>query len=107
MSSRTAKRDLKATAAQGFGDDGVGAGAVDDDAPDDGVLPFRFGKNMAHPAQIAFSLFADISDKEERGRMRKLELLDGRGNGKQGRHPGSVVRNARTVKPAPLVADIQ
>src|SRR5438552_8970978 len=107
VSSRTADRNLKTAATKGFGNDCVSARAVDDDAPDDGVLPFRFGKNVAHAAQIAFSFFADISDEEERSGMRKLEFLDGRGNGEQGRHARSVVRNTRTVKLSPFVADIQ
>src|SRR4051812_46880947 len=64
MPAGPADGHLKAPAAEGFGDDRVRSGAVDHQRVLDGVAPMRVGKQVPHPANVAFALFADVSDED-------------------------------------------
>ena len=63
MSPGSAHDDFKAAAAQSFSHDRVRTRAVQDQAISDRVFPAGMGKNVAHAAQIAFSLFAYVADE--------------------------------------------
>src|SRR5215470_5599072 len=62
---------------------------------------------MAHAAQIAFALFPDIADKQERSVVRNPELDKGGGEREQGGNPGGVIRYAGAEQLAPLLTDVE
>src|SRR5215469_4002093 len=65
---------FKAAAAKSFRNNGVSSGSVEHDARGYSVIPFVIGKDVAHAAQVAFSFLANVADKEQRSRMRKVEV---------------------------------
>src|SRR6266404_7751512 len=75
MSSRPADGDFEPAASKRLGDNRIAAGAVEHQACANEVLPLWFRKNVAHPAQIAFSLLANVADEHERCGMRQTEIL--------------------------------
>src|SRR5690348_17156214 len=83
VSARAAHRNLKAAAAERFGNNRVCASTVDNYARNNGILPLRFREKMSHAPQIALSLFANIADEKQRRRVGKLELLNRRSDGEQ------------------------
>jgi len=62
---------------------------------------------MAHAAQVAFTFFAHIADKQERQRMVQAHGLQDGGDGQDGGDAGSVVRNAGAVQATALLAHVQ
>jgi hypothetical protein len=57
--------DFKATTAEGVRGDAVERGTVQDEEGPDAGKKCRLGAEVTHPAQIAFTLFADIGDEDE------------------------------------------
>ena len=53
---------------------------------------------MAHAAQIAFTLFADVADEQEGQRMAEADCLQYGGDGEYRRNTGSVVGNSRPIQ---------
>lgn len=106
MSARATHDHFKAPAAEGFGDDGVRACAVKDEAAPNGVLPWRMGKNVAHAAKIAFPLFPHVPDENDG--QGKPDAASGqcRGHGKQRRYSCAVVGDARAVEPTAVLTNV-
>src|SRR5271170_6723465 len=107
MSSGAANDDFKAAAAQGFGDNGVGTGSVEDEAVADRIFPSGLGKDVAHSAQVALAFLADITDKKQRRGERNFGGAQGGGNGQECRGSGSIVRNSGTVEAVALLTQVE
>src|SRR5258708_15604073 len=107
VSARAANDDLKPSATQSFGHDGVRTGAVEHETGADGILPGRIGKNVAHATKIAFAFLANIANEQKRFCMGKTEFCESGGYRKQRGHSGSIVGNAGPVQLSALLADIQ
>ena len=105
--ARSAHDHFKPAAAQGFGHDRVRACSVEHEAVSNRIFPARRRKNVPHAAQVAFALFAHISDKHKRQRMPDANVAQQRRNRQQRRHACTVVGNPRPVDAASLLADIQ
>src|SRR5580658_7350761 len=91
----------------GAGADTIVAGAVKHQAVGDGIFPAGRGKNVAHAAQVAFALFADIADEDKRKRVTDAHRPQHGGDAEHGGHAGAVVGNSRAVEAASLLADVQ
>src|SRR5215470_15809170 len=107
MAAGTSHRYFEAPAAESFGDDGVGPGPVEHYAGRDLILPFGIGENVAHAAQVAFALLTHISDKQQRRRMRQVEIRKRRRDRKQRGYPRRVVRYSGPMKLSALLANVQ
>ncbi len=107
MPARTAHNHLKAPAAQGLGDNRIGARTVEHHAVGNRILPARRGKNVPHAAQIALTFFAHITDKHKRQRVPQPNHSQQRGNPKHRRHARAVVGNSRPIQPAALLPDVE
>jgi hypothetical protein len=69
-----------APAAQSLGDDRIGARAVDNNQRRDRRRPTRLLIDVTHAAQIAFTLFADVADEQQRRSVHQFHRLQGPGN---------------------------
>ena len=110
MSARPAQGHFKSPAAQRFCDNRVGAGAINHHARSDRVFPLRFGKNVAHPAQIAFAFLAHVANKQQLrvgGNSQSSRRIVRRRHSEHRHDPGGIVGNARPVKPSPVLPDIE
>ena len=96
MASLAADRDLKAAAAERPVHQCIGAGAIHDQGVSNGIFPLRIGKDVPHAAQIAFTLLADIGDKDNRQRMGQAAGMHGGGRRQQRGEAGAVVGNPRS-----------
>src|SRR2546430_4519920 len=91
MATRPPHNDFETAATKSFGDNRVSACAVKHQAGNNRILPFRFGKNVTHAAQVAFALFAYVTYEEQRIFMWKVEILDRRNDGQQRRNASRIV----------------
>ncbi len=107
MSARTAHDHFKAAAAQGFGHNRVRARAIENHAVGDRILPAWRGKNVPHPTQIAFALFAHIANKNKRQRVPHPHRTQQCGNREHRRHARAVIGNSRPIQSAALLANVQ
>ena len=70
VAARAVDGDLKAAAAEGLGNGGVRAGAVENDVGGDAASERALIVEVTHAAQIAFAFFADVGqDDEGRGEL--------------------------------------
>ena len=107
VAARSAHNYLEPAAAQRFGDDGVGTGAIQDQAVSDGILPAWRGKNVPHAAQIAFALFANVANEQKRHLVTHAHRTQQRRDAKQGSDPGSVIGNTGAVQASSLLANVE
>ena len=91
-------RDFVAPAAQALGDDRIGTRPVDNDQRRNRRRPPRLLVDVTHAAQIAFTLFADVADEQQRRSVHQLHRLQGSGNRQQSNNSGRVVGDARAVE---------
>ena len=106
MPAWAAHDDFKAAAAEGLGHNGVRAGAVEHHTVGNRIFPSWRGKNMAHAAEVAFSLFAHVADENEWQRMPDPHRPQQCRNGQHRGHAGTVVGDPGTIQAASLLADI-
>ena len=107
MAAGTAGDDFKAAAAEGFGDDGVGTGSIDDQAVSDGIAPARRLENVAHAAEIAFAFLANIADENERQCVGKAGSNERGCDREHGGDSGAVVGDSWAVEARALLANIE
>ena len=62
---------------------------------------------MAHAAQVAFTLFADVANKDERQSMPEPNGPQNCSNSQHSRYARTVIGNARTVEAASLLSDVE
>src|SRR5579864_2807361 len=101
VTTGTAHDDFEAPAAQGLGNDGVGASAVENQAVGDRVFPARSSKDVAHTAQIALALLTDVADEQKWHGMADTDGAE------EGGHASPVVRNTGAVEASSLLADVE
>ena len=102
MASRALYGDAVAAAAQGLGDGGVGAGAIEDDVCGNAAGQCALVIEMAHTAQIALALLAHIAHKEEGCGDFGFCLDERVGDGQHSHHPSGVVAGARSTEAVAL-----
>ncbi len=107
MAAGAAGDDFEAAAAEGLGDDGVGAGAIDDNAVCNGIAPARRLEDMAHAAQVAFSFFAHVANEDEGQGVRNLRAGNHGRDGEHGGDTGAVVGNSGAIQASALLADVE
>ena len=96
MAARPVDRYLEAPAAQGQRYGRVRACSVKHDVSSDAAGQRRLAIEMAHSAQVAFTLFTHIPQKDERRRQFDLCLEQSVGNGQHADHTGAIVASARS-----------
>src|SRR5208337_4672886 len=67
----------------------------------------RRGKNVPHPAEVAFAFFSNVADEHEGQRMADAYRAQQRGDGQHRDHAGSVVGDSGAVDAASLLANVQ
>src|SRR5215471_13131187 len=98
MSAIAAHRDFIATAAEALGDDGVGTRAIYHNEGCNRRRPPRLLIDVAHAAQIALALFADIADEQQWRAVFDFGRGERSGDGEQSRDAGRVVGDAGSVE---------
>src|SRR5437763_15860258 len=107
MSARPSNNHFESPTAQRLRHNCVRTCTVKHKACPDGIFPPRIGKNLAHAAEIAFALFAHISNRKKGFYVRNFEQRKGGGNRQQGSHPRRVVGYARPKKLSTVLSDIE
>ncbi len=97
VSSGTGDGDAKAPAAEGAGDDGAAAAAFEDDGCGDAIAVGGAGEQMAHAAQVADALFADVCGEEDGDGWLDLGVTERGGEGEQTGEAGGVVADAGSL----------
>jgi hypothetical protein len=107
MPAGTAHDNFETSTAQRLSHDRVRAGPIQNQAVGDGVLPAWRRENVSHSAQVAFALFPNIADKDERHGVPHTHRAEQRRDTEHGRHAGAIVGNARPIESSSLLANVQ
>ena len=91
MAAGSVDGDLEAQAAEGLGDGGVGAGAVEHDVGSDAAGECRLLVKVADAAQIAFAFFADVAENDDGSGELDLGLDEGLRQSEHADDTGGVV----------------
>ena len=89
--------DAEAEAAEGASHDCGAAAAFECDRRDDAIAIGAAFEEMAHAAEVAFALFANVGGEEHRDGRDDVGIAEGRGDGKKARESRGVVADARGV----------
>ena len=97
MASGAGDGDAEAEAAEGASDDCGAAAAFECDRRGDAIAIGAAFEEMAHAAEVAFALFANVGGEEHGDGRGDVGIAEGRGDGKKARESGGVVADARGV----------